>query len=172
MCFPLQASLRVYVRLPDASVLCTLLYTVFCHFRLILKRGQSNAKISIKAVIKQQQRSARTLEAEGMGVLGGSGGMGTKGVRLTDFTVLQPVVSWPMDWNLWTVYFWNFPIFFFTAKGKPQTTETAVTEMVDKGVLLQSCIYCKYVHAFIASVKLVLKISYIVFSHARSMGDF
>ena len=28
-------------------------------------------------------------------------------------TMLRPVLAWRAFWNLWTVYFFNFPIFFF-----------------------------------------------------------
>ena len=31
---------------------------------------------------------------------------------LLDFTMLRPVLAWRAFWNLWTVYFFNFPIFF------------------------------------------------------------
>jgi hypothetical protein len=31
---------------------------------------------------------------------------------LLDFTMLRPVLAWRFFWNLWTVYFFNFPIFF------------------------------------------------------------
>jgi hypothetical protein len=36
--------------------------------------------------------------------------LGTFG--LLDFTMLWPVLAWRTFWNLWTVYFFNFPIFF------------------------------------------------------------
>jgi hypothetical protein len=29
---------------------------------------------------------------------------------LLDFTMLQPVLAWRAFWNLWTVYFFNFPL--------------------------------------------------------------
>jgi hypothetical protein len=29
-----------------------------------------------------------------------------------DFTMLQPVLAWCTFWNLWTIYFFNFPIYF------------------------------------------------------------
>jgi hypothetical protein len=32
---------------------------------------------------------------------------------LLDFTMLQPVFTWHVFWNLWTVYIFNFSIFFF-----------------------------------------------------------
>jgi len=31
---------------------------------------------------------------------------------LLDFTTLWPVLAWRAFWNLWTVYFFNFPNFF------------------------------------------------------------
>ena len=47
--------------------------------------------------------------------LQGSVGTGTKedesSVGLLDFTTLRPILAW-MFWNLWTIYFFNFPNFF------------------------------------------------------------
>jgi hypothetical protein len=34
---------------------------------------------------------------------------------LLDFTMLRPVITWQAFWNLWTVYFFNFLIFFHAA---------------------------------------------------------
>jgi hypothetical protein len=34
---------------------------------------------------------------------------------LLDFTMLWPVLTWQEFWNLWTIYFFNFPIFFRAA---------------------------------------------------------
>jgi hypothetical protein len=36
---------------------------------------------------------------------------------LLDFTMLRPVLTWRAVWNLWTVYFFNFPT-FFSGRGK------------------------------------------------------
>ena len=68
--------------------------------------------------------------------------MGTFG--LLDFTMLRPVLAWRAFWNLWTVYFFNFPIFFFSGRGQPRVTETSDTESADIRrstctVLLNSC---------------------------------
>jgi hypothetical protein len=82
---------------------------------------------------------------------------------LLDFTMLQPVLAQSAFWNLWVVYFSNFPIFLFhhvTARSwlarilkltnhlfisfsiflghsEPWITETADTEPVDTG----KCLY-------------------------------
>jgi hypothetical protein len=34
---------------------------------------------------------------------------------LLDFTMLRPVLAWRAFWNLWNVYFFDFPIFFWSA---------------------------------------------------------
>jgi hypothetical protein len=56
---------------------------------------------------------------------------------LLDFTILRPVLAWRAFWNLWTVYFCNFPI-FFSGRGKLRITETSDTESVDTGTQLYS----------------------------------
>jgi hypothetical protein len=38
---------------------------------------------------------------------------------LLGLTMLQPVLAWRALWNLWTVYFLNFPI-FSSGRGKPR----------------------------------------------------
>jgi hypothetical protein len=38
-----------------------------------------------------------------------------------DFTMLRPVLTWRAFWSLWTVYFFNFPI-FLSGCGNPQIT--------------------------------------------------
>jgi hypothetical protein len=62
--------------------------------------------------------------------------LGTFG--LLDFIMLRPVLAWRMFRNLWTVYLFNFPNFFFSGRGKPQTTETADTESANTGARLYS----------------------------------
>jgi len=54
-----------------------------------------------------------------VGSLRGSMGTGTKEMSqvlgafgLLNFTMLRPVLTWCVFWNLWTVYFFNFPNFF------------------------------------------------------------
>jgi hypothetical protein len=50
----------------------------------------------------------------------GKRGYGDKGrcvkywvrLGLLDFTMLRPVLAWRAFWNLWTIYFFNFPFFF------------------------------------------------------------
>jgi hypothetical protein len=44
---------------------------------------------------------------------------------LLEFTMLLPILACREFWNLWTVYFFNFP--FFSGRGKPLKTETADT---------------------------------------------
>jgi hypothetical protein len=39
---------------------------------------------------------------------------------LLDFTMLRPFLAWRTFWNLWTVYFFTFPI--FSGCSKPQLT--------------------------------------------------
>jgi hypothetical protein len=51
---------------------------------------------------------------------------------LLDFTMLQPVLAWCAFLNLWTVYFFNFPIFL----GGPRITETTDTESAEMAVHL------------------------------------
>ena len=34
---------------------------------------------------------------------------------LLDFTMLRPVLAWRTFWNLWTIYFFNVPNFFWAA---------------------------------------------------------
>ena len=46
------------------------------------------------------------------------------------------VGAWRAFLNLWTVYFFNFPI-FFSGRGQPRITETVDTESVDTAVHLQ-----------------------------------
>ena len=64
-------------------------------------------------------RTARTLEAECWQVCGEAWVRGQKKMSqvlgafgLLDFTMLRPVLAWRAFWNLWTYYFFNFPIFF------------------------------------------------------------
>jgi hypothetical protein len=47
---------------------------------------------------------------------------------LLDFTMLWPVLVCHAFRNLWTVYSFNFPIFFFSGHGKPWITEIADME--------------------------------------------
>jgi hypothetical protein len=68
------------------------------------------------AIMQQPIRTARTLEAEWWQVHGEvwvrrqrkmSQVLGAFG--LLDFTMLRPVLAWRALWNLWTIYFFNFP---------------------------------------------------------------
>ena len=72
-------------------------------------------------ITRQLIRTARTLEAEWWQVCGEAWVRGQRKIsqalgafRLLDFTILRPVLAWRAFWNLWTVYFFNFPIFFRT----------------------------------------------------------
>ena len=73
------------------------------------------------AITRQLIRTARTLETEWWQVCGE--GVGTWTVDdessrllgafgLLGFTVLGSVLPWRAFWNIWTIYFSNFPIFF------------------------------------------------------------
>jgi hypothetical protein len=55
---------------------------------------------------------------------------------LLDFTMLWPILAWCVFWNLWTIYLFNFPVFFFSGRGKRRITETADTESADMGAQL------------------------------------
>ena len=43
---------------------------------------------------------------------------------LLDFTMLRPVIAWRAFWNLWNLYFFNFPI-FFSDRSKPRIRGSA-----------------------------------------------
>jgi len=65
-------------------------------------------------------RSARTLEAEWWQVCGEAWVRGNRKMSPVlgafgplDFTMLRPVLAWRTFLNLWTVYFFSFPNFFF-----------------------------------------------------------
>jgi hypothetical protein len=73
-------------------------------------------------MMQQLMRTARMLEAEWRQVLWGSMSTGAKEdesstgrIWLLDFTMLWPVLASWAFWNLWTTYFFNFPIFFWAA---------------------------------------------------------
>ena len=55
--------------------------------------------------------------------------MGT--FRLLDFTMLRPVLTWRAFWNLWTVYFFNFPN-SFSGRGQPRIRVPPVLIFVAK----------------------------------------
>jgi len=77
--------------------------------------------LNTNTVIKQQLiGTARMLEAGWWQVCGEAWIQGQRKMsqvlgtfRLLDFTMLQPVLAWHMFLNLWIVYFFNFPNFFF-----------------------------------------------------------
>ena len=87
------------------------------------------------AITRQLIGTAKTLEAEWWQV---SGEAWVRGHRkrsqvlgafgLLDFTMSRPVLAWRGFWNLWTVYFFNFPIFFF---GPRQTADTGIRLYLD-----------------------------------------
>jgi hypothetical protein len=59
--------------------------------------------------------------------------------RLLYFTMLLPVLAWRAFLNLQTVYFLIFQ--FFSGRGKPRITETAVIESVNTEARLYLRIY-------------------------------
>ena len=74
------------------------------------------------AITCQLIRTARTLEAEWCQFCGEAWVRGQREMSqvlgafgLLDFTMLRPVLAWRTFFNLWTVYFFNFPIFFRAA---------------------------------------------------------
>jgi len=86
--------------------------------------------------------TARTLEAEWWQVCGEEWVRGKRkmsqvqgALGLMYFTMLRPVVAWSAFWNLWNVYFFNFPN-IFSGRGQPRITETAYTESADTAVHL------------------------------------
>jgi len=71
------------------------------------------------AIMRQLIQTARRLEAEWWQVSGEAWVQGQRKMSqllgafgLLDYTMLQPVLAWCMFWNLWTVYFFNFPNYF------------------------------------------------------------
>jgi len=77
------------------------------------------------AVTRQLIRTARTLEAEWWQVCGEAWVRGQRkmsqvpdALGLLEFTMLRPVLAWRAFLNLWTIYFFNFPI-FFSGSGQP-----------------------------------------------------
>ena len=83
--------------------------------------------LNTNTVITQQLIwTARMLEAECWQVYGELWVGGQKKMsqilgtfRLPDFTMLWPVLTWCVFWNLWTVYLSNFPNFFQFTVCKP-----------------------------------------------------
>jgi hypothetical protein len=99
---------------------CTVHYIVhlectFCLFLVRMKVRDSGVLVWVRGQRKMRQ------------VLGAFG--------LLDFTMLLTVPAWRAFWNLWNVYFFNFPI-FFSGRGKPRIIETADTESVKTGARL------------------------------------
>ena len=85
------------------------------------------------AITRQLIRTARTLEAEWWQVCGEAWVRGQKKTSqvlgafgMLYFTVLRPVLAWRAFLNLWTVYFFDFPI-LFSGRGQPRITESADT---------------------------------------------
>ena len=78
------------------------------------------------AITRQLIRKARTSEAEWWQVCEEEWVRGQRKMSqvlgafgLLDFTIVWPVLAWRAFWNLWTVYFFNFPN-FFSGRGKPR----------------------------------------------------
>ena len=105
------------------------------------------------AITRQLIRTAKTLEAEWWQVCGEAWVRGQREMSqvlgafgLLDFTMIGPVLAWRAFWNLWTVYLFNFPI-FFSGRGKPQISETADTESAYTGSSC-TCISLYFVIAY------------------------
>ena len=112
----------------------------------------TNAKIK-----RQLTGTARTLEAEWWQVCGEALVRGQRKMSqvlgafgLLYFTTLLPVLAWRAFWNLWTIYFFNFPN-FFSGCSKPRITENAYTESADKWVRLyfDFCIRPVFIKAYL-----------------------
>ena len=98
--------------------------SLFLNLEAIITVNKGFLKIN-STITRQLIRTAKTLEAEWWQV---SGEAWVRGHRkrsqvlgafgLLDFTMSRPVLAWRGFWNLWTVYFFNFPI-FFSGLGKP-----------------------------------------------------
>ena len=89
------------------------------------------------AITRQLTGTARTLEAELWQVCGEAWVQGQRkmsqvlgALGLLTFTKLRSVLSWRAFWNLWNVYFFNFPNLIFGPR------QTADTESVVSGVRL------------------------------------
>ena len=79
---------------------------------------------------------------------------------LLDFTMLRPVLAWRAFWNLWTVYFFNFPIFF----GPRPTADNIKPQMLNKRIWRSTCIYIFKIITLIIDVLFGLLVWYRIHS--------
>jgi hypothetical protein len=96
------------LRQPDShSVLeyCSKLNFLTHNLVCALSSGNSHVGLPLSTIIFFSRH------ATGMYILGAFG--------LLDFTMLRPLLAWSTVRNLWTVYLFNFPI-FFSGRGKPR----------------------------------------------------
>jgi len=91
-------------------------------------------------------RTARTLEAEFWQVCGEAWVRGQRKMSqvlgafgMLDFAMLRPVLAWRAFWKLWTVYFFNFPIFFFRSAVNHGLLKPRILNLQIWG---STCIYC------------------------------
>ena len=90
----------------------------YCGYSPILH--SSCCFLNTNTVIRRQLiQTARTLEAEWWQVCGEVWVRGQRKMSqvldafgLLDFNTLRPILTWCAFWNLWTIYFSNFPNFF------------------------------------------------------------
>jgi hypothetical protein len=94
------------------------------------------------AITWQLIQTGRTLEEEWWQVCGEAWVWGQRKISqvlgmcvLLHFTILWPVLAWRTFWNLWSIYFFNFPN-FFSGRSELKITETKDTESTDTGVRL------------------------------------
>jgi hypothetical protein len=123
---------RIIVTYFTMKIIHTYLY-ITCNKKIIFAKKISYPGVGIHRLLhssycflntntvltRQLIRTARTLEAEWWQVCGGTWVREQRKMSqvlsafgLLDFTMLRPVLAWRAFWNLWTVYFFNFPIFF------------------------------------------------------------
>jgi len=103
----------------------TLSASILLRFRAIITVNMGFLNTNT-AITWQLIRTARTLEAEWWQVCGEAWVLGQRKMSqvpgafgLLDFTMLRPVLAWHALSNLWSIYFFNFPI-FSPGYGKPR----------------------------------------------------
>jgi hypothetical protein len=107
------------------------------------------------AITRQLIPTARKLEAEWWQVCGEARVRGQRKMgkvlgafRLRDFTMLRPVLAWRAFLKLWTVYFFNFPIFFRAAAnrgyGSPSVLTSTCMAPIWSRVFSFPTTFCKY----------------------------
>jgi hypothetical protein len=86
---------KILATLNKVIIWCTVHYIV--HLQCTFSRIYEGKGSDVLAWVREQRKMSQVL-----GVFG-----------LLDFTMLWPVLAWCAVWNLWTAYFFKFPIFFF-----------------------------------------------------------